>query len=90
MFPSVMSALRTGALAAAMLAFAAAPAVAQHGHGGGGHGGGGHAGGFHGGSFHGEQGGVVTQAAEGSGIKFRGIGLHIGLDARILLEDSGI
>ena len=89
MFPSVMSALRTGALAAAMLAFAAAPAVAQHGHGGGGHGGG-HAGGFHGGSFHGEQGGVVTQAAEGSGIKFRGIGLHIGLDARILLEDSGI
>jgi uncharacterized protein (TIGR03000 family) len=46
MFSHAMSVLRTGALAAAMLAFAATPALAQHGHGGG-HGGG-HAGGFHG------------------------------------------
>jgi uncharacterized protein (TIGR03000 family) len=48
--------LKAVALTAAVLLFAAGPAAAQHGHGGGGHGGGGHAGGgFHGGGggFHG-------------------------------------
>jgi uncharacterized protein (TIGR03000 family) len=62
MFHTTISALRTGALAAAMLAFAATPAFAQH-HGGGGHGGGhgghasgghgGHGGSYHGGYYHG-------------------------------------
>jgi uncharacterized protein (TIGR03000 family) len=68
MLHSILSALRIGTVAAAMLAFAATPALAQHGRGGhggggfhGGHGGGvnasgfhgGHVGGYHGGYYHG-------------------------------------
>ena len=70
--------LRLAALAAALLAGTAAPAWAQHGHGGGGGGhGGGHGGGFsggHGGGMHG--GGMHGGGFHGGG--FHGGGFHHG------------
>jgi uncharacterized protein (TIGR03000 family) len=74
MFRNCISALRTGALAAAMLVFAATPTFAQH-HGGGhgGHGGGGHAGSFHGGGGHGSfHGGGYSHGYYGHGYYGRG------------------